>query len=216
MGLIGKKIGMTRIFSDDGSSSPVTVVDISENTISQVKTFENDGYSAIQVAYGSKSKRKISKAIKSHLLKAKLDSCLFMKEFRVNKLDEGNFSVGQSLKVDVFKEGQYIDVQAVTKGKGFSGAIKRHNFSSQRATHGNSLSHNSAGSTGMNQDPGRVFKGKKMAGQHGNVTRKVQNLKLIKIESEKNLLLISGSVPGSDQNYVTITPAIKKTQKNET
>lgn len=210
MGLIGKKIGMTRIFSDDGTSSPVTVVDISENTISQVKTFENDGYSAIQVAYGSKSKRNISKAIKTHLLKAKLESCLFMKEFRVNKSDEESFSVGQSLKVDVFQEGQYIDVQAVTKGKGFSGAIKRHNFSSQRATHGNSLSHNSAGSTGMNQDPGRVFKGKKMAGQYGNVTRKVQNLKLIKIENEKNLLLISGSVPGSDHNYVTITPAIKK------
>ena len=213
IGLIGKKIGMTRIFSDDGKSSPVTVVDISENTISQVKTFENDGYSAIQVAYGSKSKRNISKAIKTHLHKAKLDSCLFMKEFRVNKSDEGNFSVGQSLKVDVFQEGQFIDVQAVTKGKGFSGAIKRHNFSSQRATHGNSLSHNSAGSTGMNQDPGRVFKGKKMAGQYGNVTRKVQNLKLIKIENDKNLLLISGSVPGSDNNYVTITSAIKKSSK---
>ena len=210
MGLIGKKLGMTRIFSEDGTSSPVTVVDISQNTISQVKTFENDGYSAIQVAYGLKSKRNISKAIKTHLLKAKLESCLFMKEFRVNKSDEGNFSVGQSLKVDVFQEGQYIDVQAVTKGKGFSGAIKRHNFSSQRATHGNSLSHNSAGSTGMNQDPGRVFKGKKMAGQYGNVTRKVQNLKLIKTENEKNLLLISGSVPGSDHSYVTITPAIKK------
>ena len=213
MGLIGKKLGMTRIFSEDGTSSPVTVVDISQNTISQVKTFENDGYSAIQVAYGLKSKRNISKAIKTHLLKAKLESCLFMKEFRVNKSDEGNFSVGQSLKVDVFQEGQYIDVQAVTKGKGFSGAIKRHNFSSQRATHGNSLSHNSAGSTGMNQDPGRVFKGKKMAGQYGNVTRKVQNLKLIKIENEKNLLLISGSVPGSDHSYVTITPAIKKSSK---
>ena len=137
MGLIGKKIGMTRIFSDDGTSSPVTVVDISENTISQVKTFENDGYSAIQVAYGSKSKRNISKAIKTHLHKAKLESCLFMKEFRVNKSDEVNFSVGQSLKVDVFQEGQYIDVQAVTKGKGFSGAIKRHNFKTQDATHGN-------------------------------------------------------------------------------
>ena len=213
MGLIGKKIGMTRIFSDDGTSSPVTVVDISENTISQIKTLENDGYSAIQVAYGSKSKRKISKAIRTHLHKSKLESCLFMKEFRVNNSDEENFSVGQSLKVDVFQEGQYIDVQAVTKGKGFSGAIKRHNFSSQRATHGNSLSHNSAGSTGMNQDPGRVFKGKKMAGQYGNVTRKVQNLKLIKIENEKNLLLISGSVPGSDHNYVTITPAIKMSSK---
>ena len=158
----------------------------------------------------SKSKRNITKPIKIHLSKAKLESCLFMKEFRVAKSDEGNFSVGQSLKVDVFKEGQYIDVQAVTKGKGFSGAIKRHNFSSQRATHGNSLSHNSAGSTGMNQDPGRVFKGKKMAGQYGNVKRKIQNLKLIKIDNEKNLLLISGSVPGSDNNYVTITPSIKK------
>ena len=210
IGLIGKKIGMTRIFSDDGTSSPVTVVHISENRISQVKTFENDGYSAIQVAYGSKSTRKVTKPIKAHLSKAKIDTCLFMKEFRVNKSDESNFSIGQSLKVDLFKEGQYIDVQAVTKGKGFSGAINRHNFSSQRATHGNSLSHNSAGSTGMNQDPGRVFKGKKMAGQYGNVTRKTQNLKLIRLEIEKNLLLISGSVPGSDNNYVTITPAIKK------
>lgn len=213
IGLIGKKIGMTRMFSDDGTSSPVTVVDISENTISQVKTIESDGYSAIQVAYGSKSKRNISKPIKIHLSKAKVETCLFMKEFRVNKSDESKFSVGQTLKVDVFQEGQFIDVQAVSKGKGFSGAIKRHNFSSQRATHGNSLSHNSAGSTGMNQDPGRVFKGKKMAGQHGNVTRKIQNLKLIKIENERNLLLISGSVPGSDNNYVTITPAIKKAHK---
>ena len=210
IGLIGKKIGMTRMFLDDGTSSPVTVIDTSKNTISQIKTFDNDGYSAIQVAFGLKSKRNITKPIKIHLSKAKLESCLFMKEFRVAKSDEGNFSVGQSLKVDVFKEGQYIDVQAVTKGKGFSGAIKRHNFSSQRATHGNSLSHNSAGSTGMNQDPGRVFKGKKMAGQYGNVKRKIQNLKLIKIDNEKNLLLISGSVPGSDNNYVTITPSIKK------
>ena len=210
IGLIGKKIGMTRVFSEDGTSSPVTVVDISENTISQGKTFENDGYSAIQVAYGSKSKRNITKSIKSHLSKAKLESCLFMKEFRIEKSEADNLSVGESLKVDVFKVGQFIDVQAVSKGKGFSGAIKRHNFSSQRATHGNSLSHNSAGSTGMNQDPGRVFKGKKMAGQYGNVTRKIQNLKLIKIEDEKNLLLISGSVPGSDNNYVTITPSIKK------
>jgi large subunit ribosomal protein L3 len=210
IGLIGKKIGMTRIFSDDGKSSPVTVVDISENTVSQIKTIENDGYTAIQVAYGSKSKRKISKSIKTHLNKAKLETCLFMKEFRVKKSDQENFTVGQALKVDVFKEGQYIDVQAVTKGKGFSGAIKRHNFSSQRATHGNSLSHNSAGSTGMNQDPGRVFKGKKMAGQYGSVTRKIQNLRLLRLENEKNLLLISGSVPGSDNNYVTITPAIKR------
>jgi len=210
IGLIGKKIGMTRIFTDDGQSSPVTVVDISGNTITQVKTFVNDGYSAIQVAYGSKSKRKITKSIKLHLKKAKIESCLFMKEFRLKKSDEESFSVGQSLKVDIFKEGQFIDVQAVTKGKGFSGAIKRHNFSSQRASHGNSLSHNSAGSTGMNQDPGRVFKGKKMAGQLGNVTCKVQNLRLLKLEAEKNLLLISGSVPGSDNNYVTITPAIKK------
>ena len=210
IGLIGKKIGMTRIFLEDGKSVPVTVVDISENKISQVKTIDKDGYSAIQVAYGSKSKRRITKSIKTHLTKANIESCLFMKEFRVSKSDESAFTVGQSLKVDIFKEGQYIDVQAVTKGKGFSGAIKRHNFSSQRATHGNSLSHNSAGSTGMNQDPGRVFKGKKMAGQHGNVTRKIQNLKLLSLEDEKNLLLISGSVPGADNNYVTITPAIKK------
>jgi len=210
IGLIGKKIGMTRVFEEDGTSLPVTVVDVSKNTISQIKTCQNDGYSAIQVAYGIKSQRKITKPIKSHLIKAKIESCLFMKEFRLNKSDVAKFSIGQSLNVDLFKEGQYIDVQAVTKGKGFSGAIKRHNFSSQRATHGNSLSHNSAGSTGMNQDPGRVFKGKKMAGQYGNVTRKIQNLKLIKVENEKSLLLLSGSVPGSDNSYVTITPSIKR------
>ena len=210
IGLIGKKIGMTRVFAEDGTSTPVTVIDTSENTISQIKTDKNDGYTAVQVAYGSKSKRNTSKPIKLHLSKAKLESCLFMKEFRIDKSETVNLSVGDSLKVNVFKEGQFIDVQAVSKGKGFSGAIRRHNFSSQRATHGNSLSHNSAGSTGMNQDPGRVFKGKKMAGQYGNVTRTIQNLKVIKIEQEKNLLLISGSVPGSDDNYVTITPAIKK------
>jgi large subunit ribosomal protein L3 len=214
MGLIGKKIGMTRIFSDDGTSSPVTVVDISENTISQVKTFENDGYSAIQVAYGSKSKRNISKAIKTHLHKAKLESCLFMKEFRVNKSDEGNFSVGQSLKVDVFQEGQFIDVQAVTKGKGFAGAIKRHNFSSQRATHGNSLSHNSAGSTGMNQDPGRVFKGKKMAGHLGDVRVTVQNLKVVDLDIEKGLLIVSGNVPGAKGGYIYVKDAVKKSASN--
>ena len=204
---------MTRIFSDDGTSSPVTVVDISENTISQVKTLKTMVIQPFKLLMVQNLSVIFPRPLKTHLHKAKLESCLFMKEFRVNKSDEGNFSVGQSLKVDVFQEGQYIDVQAVTKGKGFSGAIKRHNFSSQRATHGNSLSHNSAGSTGMNQDPGRVFKGKKMAGQYGNVTRKIQNLKLIKIENEKNLLLISGSVPGSDHNYVTITPAIKKSSK---
>ena len=202
---------MTRIFSDDGTSSPVTVVDISENTISQVKTFKTMVIQPFKLLM-VQNLSVIFPSIKTHLHKAKLESCLFMKEFRVNKSDEVIFC-WPIFKVDVFQEGQYIDVQAITKGKGFSGAIKRHNFSSQRATHGNSLSHNSAGSTGMNQDPGRVFKGKKMAGQYGNVTRKIQNLKLIKIEEEKNLLLISGCVPGSDHNYVTITPAIKKSSK---
>jgi len=207
IGMIGRKIGMTRLFTESGDSVPVTVVDVSNNRVSQLKTVETDGYAAVQVAYGQRRRSRINKATAGHLAKAGVDSARGFHEFNVANVE---FEVGQSIDVEVFESTEFVDVSGVTKGKGFAGAIKRHNFSSQRASHGQSITHNAHGSTGMNQDPGRVFKGKKMAGHLGSVKRTIQNIALVKIDKERNLMFLKGAVPGSDGSDVVVVPSVKK------
>jgi len=207
IGMIGRKIGMTRLFTESGDSVPVTVVDVSNNRVSQLKTVETDGYAAVQVAYGQRRRSRINKATAGHLAKAGVDSARGFHEFNVANVE---FEVGQSIDVEVFESTEFVDVSGVTKGKGFAGAIKRHNFSSQRASHGQSITHNAHGSTGMNQDPGRVFKGKKMAGHLGSVKRTIQNIAVVKIDKERNLMFLKGAVPGSDGSDVVVVPSVKK------
>ena len=209
LGLVGRKVGMTRVFTDDGDSIPVTVVDVSNNRVTQIKTAESDGYCAVQVAYGTRRPSRVTKAQAGHYAKAAVEAGSVLKEFRLTPEQVANLKVGGAIGVDVFKIGQKVDVEGVSIGKGFAGAIKRHHFSSNRASHGNSRSHNSAGSIGMAQDPGRVFPGKKMAGHLGNVQRTTQNLRIVKIDVERQLLLISGAIPGSKGGDVTVYPAVK-------
>ncbi|MES2207546.1 MAG: 50S ribosomal protein L3 [Pseudomonadota bacterium] len=210
IGLVGRKVGMTRIFRDDGQSIPVTVIEVGSNRVSQVKTKETDGYSAIQMSFGKKRAIRVSKAIKGHLAKAGLeDAPEIMHEFRLDEEAIKAYAQGSDVDVSVFSLGQKVDVQGITKGKGFSGVIRRHNFSSNRASHGNSVSHRSVGSTGMAQDPGRVFPGKKMPGQYGSVTRTVQKLEIIKIDEVRKLLLVKGSTPGADGSFVIVHPSVK-------
>ena len=214
LGLVGKKCGMTRVFDADGTSTPVTVIEVLPNRITQVKTAENDGYSAIQVTVGKRRASRITKPIAGHLAKAKVEAGHGLWEFRLD--DKGavptdiEFKLGGTVDVSLFSDGQYVDVVGNSKGKGFAGVIKRHNFSMQDATHGNSLSHRAPGSIGQNQSPGRVFKGKKMAGRMGNERVTVQNLTIVKVDSERNLLLVSGAVPGCPGSNVFILPARKK------
>jgi len=207
IGMIGRKIGMTRLFTESGDSVPVTVVDVSNNRVSQLKTVETDGYAAVQVAYGQRRRSRINKATAGHLAKAGVDSARGFHEFNVANVE---FEVGQAIDVEVFESTEFVDVSGVTKGKGFAGAIKRHNFSSQRASHGQSITHNAHGSTGMNQDPGRVFKGKKMAGHLGSVKRTIQNIAVVKIDKERNLMFLKGAVPGSDGSDVVVVPSVKR------
>ena len=209
MGLVGRKCGMTRIFTEDGDSIPVTVIDAQPNLITQVKTVDNDGYRALQVSAGSKKASHVSKPKAGHFAAAKVEAGDLMTEFRLDERDEGEFALGDALKVDIFKEGQKVDVIGTTIGKGFAGVIKRHNFHMQDATHGNSLAHRAPGSIGQNQTPGRVFKGKKMAGHMGNVRRTAQNLEVVRIDEERNLLLIKGAVPGHAGGKVIVQPAVK-------
>jgi large subunit ribosomal protein L3 len=197
MGLVGRKCGMTRVFTDDGVSIPVTVIEAQPNRITQVKTVETDGYRALQVAAGSRKASRVSKA--GDLLT----------EFRLADGDKADFEIGAELRVDLFAEGQKVDVIGTSIGKGFAGTVKRHNFSMQDATHGNSLAHRAPGSIGQNQTPGRVFKGKKMSGQMGNVRRTVQNLEVVRVDAERNVLLIKGAVPGHAGGKVIVRPAIK-------
>jgi large subunit ribosomal protein L3 len=213
MGLVGRKCGMTRVFAEDGTSIPVTVIEAQPNKISQVKTIENDGYRALQVSAGSRKASRVVKSAAGHFAAANIEAGDLMMEFRLNDADESEFSAGSELKVDLFEEGQKVDVTGTTIGKGFAGAIKRWNFSMQDATHGNSLAHRLPGSIGQNQTPGRVFKGKKMAGHMGNVQRTAQNLVVVRIDTEKNLLLIKGAVPGHAGSKVVIRPAIKTKKK---
>jgi len=209
MGLVGRKCGMTRVFTEDGVSIPVTVIEAQPNRITQVKTVETDGYRALQVAAGSRKASRVHKPAAGHFAAAKVEAGDLMMEFRLEDADEGEFAAGNELKVDLFEEGQKVDVIGTSIGKGFAGGVKRHHFSMQDATHGNSLAHRAPGSIGQNQTPGRVFKGKKMAGHMGNVRRTVQNLEVVRIDAERNLLLIKGAVPGHRGGSVVVRPAIK-------
>ncbi|MDI9819618.1 MULTISPECIES: 50S ribosomal protein L3 [unclassified Legionella] len=209
IGLLGRKIGMTRVFTEGGISIPVSVVEVMPNRVSQIKTIDTDGYAAVQLAGGEKKASRVNKPLAGHFAKAEIDAGDLMCEFRVDSTDA--YSAGQVISVqDVFNDGQFVDVAAVTKGKGFAGGVKRHNFRTQDATHGNSRSHRVLGSIGQNQTPGRVFKGKKMAGQMGNVRCTTQNLELVRVDKERNLLLIKGAIPGCPGARVEVKPAVKK------
>jgi len=206
LGLIGKKIGMSRVFFDDGKIVPVTIVKIDENLkITQIKIKNvNDTYNAIQVTSGLKKLKNVSKPLKGHYNKAQVKPGVGLWEFRLNKEEIQNKKLGETINIDIFEKGQKLDVQGISKGKGFSGVIKRHNFNSQRASHGNSLSHNAPGSIGQCQTPGRVFKGKKMAGRLGNSNNTIKNLEIININKEKNLLLVKGAIPGYNGRTVIL------------
>ncbi len=209
MGLVGQKLGMTRIFHDDGTAVAVTVVEVKPNVISQIKLQATDGYDAVQVSIGEKKKSRLTKGVAGHFVKANISSGFLTKEFRLAEGEVSRYSVGDAFGVALFSEGQKVDVRGRSVGKGFAGTIKRHHFSGQRKTHGNSLSHRVPGSIGQNQTPGRVFKGKKMSGHLGNVMRSVQNLEIIRIDGEHNLLLIKGAVPGAKGGYIVIRPSVK-------
>ena len=209
MGLVGRKCGMTRVFTDDGASIPVTVIEAQPNRITQVKTVETDGYAALQVAAGSRKASRVSKPAAGHFAAAKVEAGDLVSEFRLSDSDEADFELGSEVRVDLFAEGQKVDVIGTSIGKGYAGTVKRHNFSTQDATHGNSLAHRAPGSIGQNQTPGRVFKGKKMSGQMGNVRRTVQNLEVVRVDAERNVLLIKGAVPGHAGGKVIVRPAIK-------
>jgi large subunit ribosomal protein L3 len=209
MGLVGRKCGMTRVFTDDGISIPVTVIEAQPNRITQVKTVETDGYRALQVAAGSRKASRVSKPAAGHFAAAKVEAGDLLTEFRVADGDETEYQIGTELRVELFAEGQKVDVIGTSIGKGYAGTVKRHNFSMQDATHGNSLAHRAPGSIGQNQTPGRVFKGKKMSGHMGNVRRTVQNLEVVRVDAERNVLLIKGAVPGHAGGKVIVRPAIK-------
>ena len=209
MGLVGRKCGMTRVFTEDGESIPVTVIEAQPNRITQVKTVETDGYRALQVTAGARKPSRVSKPLAGHFAKAKVEAGDLITEFRLEDADDGEFDAGSELKVDLFAEGQKVDVIGTSIGKGFAGAVKRHHFSMQDATHGNSLAHRAPGSIGQNQTPGRVFKGKKMAGHMGNVRRTAQNLVVVRVDTDRNLLLIKGAVPGHAGGKVIVRPAVK-------
>jgi large subunit ribosomal protein L3 len=209
IGLVGRKIGMTRIFTEDGSSVPVTVLDVSNNRVTQIRTAETDGYSAVQVAFGTRRVSRVTKALAGHFAKAGVEAGRVLNEFRVAGDEVSKFQVGAVIGAETFQVGQKVDVTGTTQGKGFAGAIRRHHFSSNRASHGNSRSHNSAGSIGMAQDPGRVFPGKRMAGHLGAVQRTTQSLEVVRIDAERQLLLIKGAVPGSKGGDVIVRSAVK-------
>lgn len=209
IGLIGRKCGMTRIFTEDGVSVPVTVIEVDANRVSQIKNSENDGYTAVQVAFGSKRSSLINKPLAGHLAKAQAGASRGMMEFRVTEEELAGFEVGAELKADRFEDGQMVDVTGITKGKGFQGTIKRHNFRMGDATHGNSLSHRAPGSIGQRQTPGRVFKGKKMSGHMGSERQTTQNLRLVRVDAERGLLLVRGAVPGAAGSDVVVRPAAK-------
>ncbi len=214
LGLLGRKVGMMRIFTDDGDSIPVTVLDVSNNRVAQVKTPETDGYAAVQVAFGQRRASRVNKAAAGHFAKAGIEAGTMLKEFRVEAAKAAELKTGDAVNVSLFEVGQKIDVQGTSIGKGYAGTIKRYNFGSGRATHGNSRSHNVPGSIGMAQDPGRVFPGKRMTGHMGDVTVTTQNLEIARIDAERQLLLVKGAVPGAKNGHVVVKPAVKaKAQK---
>ena len=209
LGLVGRKVGMTRIFTDDGSAIPVTVLDVSNNRVTQVKTPEIDGYSAVQVAFGKRGPNRVTKAQAGHFARAGVEAGSMLGEFTPTAEQMATLKPSSVIALDVFKVGQMVDVTGVTQGKGFAGTIKRYNFASGRASHGNSRSHNVPGSIGMAQDPGRVFPGKRMSGHMGAVKRTTQNLEIIRIDAQRQLLLVKGAVPGSKGGHVIVHPAVK-------
>ena len=209
IGLVGRKCGMTSECQDAGESIPVTVIEALPNRVAQLKTVDRDGYSAVQVTCGETKPSRTVKPLLGHFGKAKVVPGKGLWEFRLEGKEGEDLQLGTELKVDVFQDGQKVDVVGTSKGKGFAGAVKRHNFHMQDATHGNSLSHRAPGSIGQNQTPGRVFKGKKMAGQMGNVQRTVPNTEVVRIDSERNLILIKGGVPGAPGGHVVVRPAVK-------
>jgi large subunit ribosomal protein L3 len=210
LGLLGRKVGMMRIFTDDGDAIPVTVLDVSNNRVAQIKTEQTDGYSAIQVAFGERKASRVSKPEAGHFAKAGVEAGEILQEFRVAAEVAAEYKPrAHVVATGVFAVGQLVDVQGTSLGKGFTGTIKRHNFKSQRASHGNSRSHNVPGSISMAQDPGRVFPGKKMSGQRGSVTNSVQNLDIVRIDEARQVLLVRGAVPGHKNGHVVVSPAIK-------
>ena len=213
LGLLGRKVGMMRIFTDDGDTIPVTVLDVSNNRVTQVKTAATDGYSALQIAFGSRKASRVNKPAAGHLAKAGVEGGEILKEFRVSADVAGQYALGAVVPVSVFAAGQKVDVQGSSIGKGFAGTIKRHNFKSQRASHGNSRSHNVPGSISMAQDPGRVFPGKKMSGHRGDATCTTQNLDIVRVDEVRQLLLVRGAVPGAKNGFVTVCPAVKAKAK---
>lgn len=216
IGLLGKKCGMTRIYTEDGAAIPVTVIEVQPNRITQIKTAATDGYNAIQITTGQRKATRLNKAEAGHFAKAGVAPGNALREFTVEDTKQlSDMTVGGELKVDIFKEGQYVDVTGVTIGKGFAGAIKRHHFSSQDASHGNSLSHRAPGSIGQRQSPGKVFKGKKMCGHLGDVVRTILSQQVARIDTERNLVLIKGAVPGAVNGFVVIRPAIKKSAEKK-
>ncbi len=213
LGLVGRKVGMMRIFTDDGDSIPVTVLDVSNNRVTQIKTVDNDGYSAVQVTYGQRRASRVIKPRAGHFAKAGVEAGSVLKEFRVDEAGMGELKPGAVISAEIFQVGQKVDVAGTSHGKGFAGTIKRHNFASGRASHGNSRSHNVPGSIGMAQDPGRVFPGKRMAGHLGAVARTVQNLVIARVDAERQLLLVRGAVPGAKNGSVVVTPAVRAGSK---
>jgi large subunit ribosomal protein L3 len=209
LGLVGRKIGMTRLFTDDGDTVPVTVVDVSNNRVTQIKTPETDGDAAVQVTFGKRRASRVSKPAAGHFAKAAVEAGHILREFRVEADQLASLKVGGQVGVDIFKVGQFVDVTGTSIGKGFAGVIKRHHFSSNRASHGNSVSHNKPGSISMAQDPGRVFPGKRMSGHLGAVKRTAQKLEIVRIDAERQLLLIKGAVPGSEGGDVIVHPSVK-------
>ncbi len=209
IGIVGRKAGMSRIFTEDGRSIPVTVIEASPNRITQIKTNETDGYTAVQVTAGTKRAALVNKPLSGHYAKAKVEAGRGLWEFRIEDKDAGNFEVGNEIKADIFTVGQLVDVAGITKGKGFQGTIKKHHFKMGDATHGNSLSHRSPGSIGQRQTPGRVFPGKKMAGHMGAIQQTMQNLEVVKVDAERGLIAIKGSVPGAPGGDVIVRPTSK-------
>jgi large subunit ribosomal protein L3 len=209
IGLVGRKCGMTRVFTDDGAAIPVTIIEAQPNKIVQIKTVDNDGYRALQITTGVKKASKLTKPELGHFAKAKVEGGIGLWEFRLDDKESRDFTIGQELKVDIFSEGAMVDVIGRNKGKGFAGVIKRYHFAMQDATHGNSLSHRAPGSIGQRQTPGRVFKGKKMAGHMGDVRRTIEKQKIVRIDIDKNLIFIKGAVPGATNGYVVVRPASK-------
>ncbi len=213
IGIVGRKVGMTRVFTEAGTSVPVTVIEAEPNRVTQLRTIESDGYTALQVTTGSRKASRVSKAEAGHYAKAGVEAGRGLWEFRLDEGEGADIAAGNEIKVDQFEEGQIVDVCGISKGKGFQGGVKRHNFHMQDATHGNSISHRAPGSIGQCQTPGRVFKGKKMAGHMGSEKVTTQNVEVVRVDVERNLLLIKGSVPGANGGDVIVTPAMKMLNK---